>query len=175
MTGKFDDDAKEWLTKELDKCETAYREGVVTALIDALWICNEMPAITPHWALAASQEEILKGFVRSAKGGKGRTANPVAKFRADMVHYERWLNVLYARRKQAGRSLGGGNNPLGTTWDDAFRWASVHLRGTFAQGEPGAIKDSCQLVEHEIKAGNSSRFRTPLSPTLLNVVEQKSG
>jgi hypothetical protein len=164
-------DVVEWLTKELADCEIAYRDGILVALIDALWLCDEMPAITPNWVLAAARKAIAKGLVRSAKGKRGRVGNPVAKYRADMVHFERWASVGYARRKQRGSPRSTTRQALGATWDDAYNWTSAYLRGTFAQGSAGAIKDSYQLVQREITAGNSSRFRTPLSPELQSMLK----
>jgi hypothetical protein len=51
-TGEID-----WFTKELDYCKATFQQGNLAALIDALWLCDEMPAVTPHWVPAASRKK----------------------------------------------------------------------------------------------------------------------
>ena len=44
------------------------------------------------------------------------------------------------------------------TRDGAFAYTSYTLRGTKAQGEPGAIENSYKKVERAFKAGRGERY-----------------
>jgi len=184
-----DDVVKKWLANELENCEAAYRSGVQAALTDALFLCLTMKQTAPEWVVAAAEEVTGDAAGGVVQRGIGRTASAAARYRADIVHFDRWASVKDIREKQI-RHRGTldriiKDDPadpmihrvraliekVGETWDDAYNAASAILRGTFAQGSPGAMKDSYQFVEREVKAGNAARFYIPHSERVRNFLE----
>jgi hypothetical protein len=178
--------AAEFLARELVNCEAAYRNGVIVTLVDALALCRELPELTPRWVLAAANDlllEVLNGG--KLKGsGRGRTANATAKYRADMVHLDRWSHVKYfretqehrkkvlarARESQIYKAIAWAElDHVGTIWDHAYAAASYVLRGTPARGSAPAMKDSYRMVQAELEAGNSSRFYIPWTPEAQSI------
>jgi hypothetical protein len=186
------DGATEWFARELVNCEAAYRNGVIVALVDALALCRESPELTPGWVLSAANDivlEVLDGG-KLKNGGRGRTANASAKYRADLVKFDRWSHVKYFREKQdhqkevlawivknqADQALilraRVERDHTGRTWDDAYKAASEVLRGTPAQGTASVMKADYREVQREFEAGNSSRFYMPITSEALSVLPQ---
>jgi hypothetical protein len=196
----IDDPELEWtLHRELDEMRTAYQGGAEAALIDALALCREELRETAlGWMLDAAYAKTVESFGRSAPGSRGRTASPSAKYTADMIHFERWSHVNYARDRQAAFNpkrkgeytvtdrwrIGqlpeidpGPRNIAaitGSSWDDAYEYASNLLRGSISQGDARMMKESYQKVQREVEAG-SARYYAPRSRELLEILDPNHG
>lgn len=172
----------EWLAREIECCRTSYYEaGETVALLDALALCAENSAVTPSWVPAEALRLLADGMLNNrppGATGKGRTGNPIAKYKATMVDIERWGTVKYIREKQrfvSFRYLFGADGKIrrdervGTTWPDAFHAAAIILRGGFAQGSEAAIKASYSRVQ-----GGIVRFHVPRSAALRHLLDRMS-
>jgi hypothetical protein len=115
----------------------------------------------PPW-LRDEAEAVLCARLSSAKRGKrGRASNPVARYRQDMIDFERWDAVREAREKQTEirqqvEELSAMLRPpasllrerekmlhwVGDDWLRAYECAAMILSGTAASGGPDAMKAS---------------------------------
>jgi hypothetical protein len=144
--------AFERLAHEVAQCEKAWRAGRADALAEAFVLCagNDFPF--PMWLFEAVLA-ILDA--EHAKGKRGRAAaRTAAADEMNDLHRTRWLfasihldwRKTYARH---GRKV---------TREGAFELASHDLRGTPAQGAPGAIERSYNIVETAIREGRGHLF-----------------
>lgn len=176
----------EFFERQLEECRCAFEAGESAALIDAQVLCSdpENPNPAPVWVLSAALSDNLQSFQHCSNRGRGRTANPLAKFRENLKHLERWNTVTWVREVQERdrrcgveprryNLTGGPARELlekGGSWPVAYRRASALLRGSFAQGSPAAMKSSYEIVQKANKTG-SLRFYWPKTRTLWDLIE----
>ena len=165
--------------RQLGVCERAYNAGVLAALYDAICLCVERELPPPPWLMVAMRNTLEKVLIRKFSDGKGRTGNPVARYRADLIHYTRWDTVDSLRDHQKGawkeyqaflddpdvsddgktQLMANAPYDAGTTWVDVFQHASEMLRGTPAFGSPDTVKASYLLVKRAFQdPSQAARF-----------------
>lgn len=149
--------------REIASCHRAFAAGMLPALYEALYLCDEKKRPVELWMLRAMRRLMVAVFTGRMGEGPGRTGNAIARFRNDMKHFYRWDMVTMIRRKQTEyreqmdelrkldlteeqwRSL-DLRNPC-RSWEDAYELAAEELRGTPAFGSPATMKRSYQYVE----------------------------
>ena len=144
-----------------------HRELAVAA---ALRYCSQHRLNAPHW-LVGEAETVLCAQLRPKKRNKrGRASNAVARYRQDMIDYERWDTVREVREKQTEilkhveelraisrvpRSLLQEREKMlhwvGHDWLRVYECASMMLAKTRAAGGPEAMKASYQRVKRNSK------------------------
>ena len=150
---------EEFLASELQRLEAAYNGDYYPALIEAFKLCalNDWPM--PYWVwhrMAFEQEASLAGIAFG--GTRGRTGGRFASADMDHIHCLRWS---WAKHWLVNRKTLPMFPPKGVyapTREGAFAYTSYTLRGTKAQGEPGAIENSYKKVERAFKAGGGDRY-----------------
>jgi hypothetical protein len=143
----------ESISKQLDACERAWRRaGMLPALADAILMCREHNRPLPEWAALAAVAVIKKLYEQAVVTGAGRHSRLKTRDRQNAVHFIRWEMVAELReRKDELKAFG-----YKPTWEAAYKNVSEKLKGTFAQGTPGAVKDSYQRVARD--AQRSSKY-----------------
>jgi hypothetical protein len=153
---------------ELDCLKKMIESGVEIAIPAAKQYCVTHDIEVPVWLTKDSIELECANLRPGKPKRRGRTANPVARHRQDMRHYERWDAVCEIEEKQKEfrteieqlRTL--PNVPprllkereemlrrVGGTLEDRFRCASDLLAKTGSFGCPETIKASYLRVERE--------------------------
>jgi hypothetical protein len=131
----------------------------------ALHYCAEHGVTAPPWLVQAASE-ILFVLLRNDKTKKrGRSAGIVARYRQDMIDFERWDLVRQVREKQdelplVVDDLRKRDAPqamidehvkmrdwVGRDWLRAYECASMILQGTDAHAGPDAMKSSYLTVK----------------------------
>ena len=163
-----DPELTEYFLGQIAIRKKAYDAGVLAALYDAISICmlEQIPA--PSWVLAAMLDILEKAVAGKLSNRRGRTGNPLAKYRADLVHYTRWDAVTEVREKQGEykqclqkiaamelsdekrRTLISSMRDPGRSWNDAYALAVEFLKGTRAFGSPATMRNSYKLVQKSI-------------------------
>jgi hypothetical protein len=149
--------------RRLRGLERAFKdEGVVLAAVEGMLVCRESDVPFPTWLQKAGIEIItlmLAGQLRTP----GRTGNAIARYREDLKHFTRWSLVDEIR---GHRTSSEEEDRFGRSLSDCYAIAAQELRGTFAQGSPGAVEASFKLVQLAYTKGRS-RF-----PYLYRCVRQ---
>jgi hypothetical protein len=131
----------------------------------ALHYCTEHDLDAPRWLITAATELIF-ALLRNEKSKKrGRACGIVARYRQDMIDFERWERVREVREMQEElpevvEDLRSRNAPsgileerekmrdwTGEDWLKAYECASMVLQGTDAHAGPDAMKTSYQKVQ----------------------------
>jgi hypothetical protein len=90
----------------------------------------DLPVTVPGWLYRAVLDLVSE---QMDKKGRGRTGNHLAQLKQHRIHLVRWGTVKHLRENCRERAR---------TWPDAYAEASRELRGTDAQGSPGAMEAS---------------------------------
>ena len=178
----------EWARKRLASCQKAYRAGVKLALLEAIRLCQSENCPAEEWMLDAMAGELARLFRGRTATGRGRTGNPIAKYKADQIHFARWSEVEDIREHQKERQefleqiaalektseekakLAKIFRDAGQTWDDAYFNAHKSLKGTLYRGSPQAMKASYRIVKRAAgDAREHGRFLVLLPLTLREV------
>lgn len=132
----------------------------------ALHYCMTHRLKVPYW-VNMHANELLSGALNSKRPKRrGRSAEPVARYRQDMIDFDRWSMVREVREKQVEfaktvEELRARSNAppaqliehekmlewLGHTLDRAYECASMILAHEDSFGSPGTIKASYLEVE----------------------------
>jgi len=131
----------------------------------ALHYCDEHDLDAPRWLIRAASELVF-ALLRNEKSKKrGRACGIVARYRQDMIDFERWERVCEVREKQeelpeVAEDLQARNAPqgmleeqekmrdwTGKDWLKAYECASMIVQGTDAHAGPDAMKTSYQKVQ----------------------------
>jgi len=155
---------------ELDNLKRMIKSGVTIAIPAAQHYCLTYCLEVPAWLTTKSIELECTDLRRDKPKRRGRTANPVARHRQDVCHYERWSAVCEVREKQVEipkeieKLRARPNVPrhflkereellcrVGSTLEDACRCASDLLAKTESFGCPETVKASYLRVEREFR------------------------
>ena len=152
---------KEWLEKycrgKMAAYENSWREGNIGSLAAAVKLCGLCDWALPPWCEAGVQKIIAQHYFEGKSSRKGRHTRVKAKQEQDHIHFMRWQMVTeFRERREELKKFG-----YKPTWEAAYEKASLHLRGTDASGEPGAMKDSYRRVQAAMKAGQGGRYYIP--------------
>jgi hypothetical protein len=153
---------------ELDYLKTMIASGVVIAIPAAQHYCVTHGIDVPVWLTRISIELECANLRRGKRKRRGRTANPIARHRQDMRHYNRWSAVREVLEKQDEVRAENGKlralpkvpphflkereellRRVGSSQEDAFRCASDLLDKTESFGCPETMKASYLRVECE--------------------------
>jgi hypothetical protein len=138
----------QYVSERLGVCERAWmRVGMLPALADAMMICHEFNRPLPKWLTLAAVASLRSLHDQAVVKGAGRHAHLKTRDRQNAVHLTRW-DMVTELRKRKDELKAFGYKP---TWEAAYKNVSEKLKGTFAQGSPGAVKDSYQRVERDSK------------------------
>src|SRR5260370_21515513 len=85
---------------ELDYLKRMIESGVEIGIPAAKQYCDTHGIDVPTWLNRISIEFDCANMRRGRRKRLGRTANPVARHRQDMCHYDRWSAVCEIREKQ---------------------------------------------------------------------------
>ena len=180
--------ARTSIEKEMRRCETAWRDGSIPALVDALIRCHETREPIPLWLVQGSIELIKMLFIGKSLAKRGRTGKPAARSKADLTDYARWDAVKEFTERQT-EILAFLDHPsfrdqrknrpqlfaLGQDKTLDQRCAAVselfNLSNDPAKGRPDTILRSYKKVEREMKNGRVApyylpRLKNPLHPTI---------
>jgi hypothetical protein len=147
--------------RELEALEMMACDGSQIATSAALDYCHRYGPSLPSWFVGPAAQ-ITKESLRKEKTSKrGRSAQPLDRYRQDMVDFARYDAVCEVREKQSElprevQRLGQLPNVTanviegiekmlawaGQTWERAFQCASIMLTDTSAFGGSDAIKAS---------------------------------
>ena len=118
----------------LDYMKLHFDAGAIAALHDALQLLLNLGGSkkAPEWVLEGALRITAERLKKGASIGKGSSGNEATKYRRQLIHYWRWR--AYQKTKEEG-----------VKGDKAFEVASERLKGKFAQGSAGAIKESVEL------------------------------
>jgi hypothetical protein len=94
------DSLEELHETELDYLRKMIETGVVMAIPAAKHYCLTHGIDVPAWLIRHSIELECADLRPGKPKRRGRTANPVARHRQDMRHYERWDAVCEIHEKQ---------------------------------------------------------------------------
>lgn len=141
---------EDYITNRLSVCERAWvGAGMVPALADAIMICHEHNRPLPKWVALAAVAALRRLYEQAVVKGAGRHAHLKTRDRQNAVHFLRWEMVTELReRKEELKAFG-----YTPTWEAAYKNVSDKLKGTFAQGSPGAVKESYQRVSRDLERG----------------------
>jgi hypothetical protein len=146
----------EYFAAQIAKHKQAFDAGYYPALLDAFALCvmNDLPL--PPWIWRPVAEQIERDFAkrRSGSGKRGRTGGKLAPAVMDRIDYLRWAWARHWLANRKDLEFFGHKQ----TRDGAFEYTSKSLRGTRAQGSPGAIEGSYKKVERARKSGKLARF-----------------
>ncbi len=180
--------------RELKVREKAFEAGIVAALYDAILICLEADLPSPKWVQIGTARLMKEMFSGGLERKKGRTGNPFARYRNDMIHYARWDAVMDARVLRAALSpvvFVGRQYPefsekeekdkqqlkanlstwvKGMTWQDAYEGAANMLKGTPASGAPATMKNSYIKVNKASKDPSKAHRYIILSRRTLRLL-----
>jgi hypothetical protein len=120
------------LNEMLDYLKFHFDAGYIAALHDALELLLGTGRKAPVWVLEGALKMTEHRLTKGSSIGKGSSGNERTKFQRQLKHYWRWR--AYQKTKEEG-----------VKGDKAFEVASERLKGTFAQGSAGAIKESVEL------------------------------
>jgi len=86
--------------REFNGMKKALDAGMEAAVIAGLRYCRRYELSAPPWLVDELHRQTVSA-IRGDKPGKvGRTANPLARLRQDMIHFARWDGVQLIREKQ---------------------------------------------------------------------------
>ena len=177
--------------RELYVREKAFKAGVVAALYDAILICLETDLPSPKWVQIGTARLMEEVFSGGLERKKGRTGNPFARYRNDIIHYARWDAVTEARDFQATgfrEYLSSLQNPRfsekvrqqlkayppafvkGLTWQHAYEAAAMMLKGTPAFGSPATMKRGYITVEKAFKDPSKAYRYAIMRPRTLRLL-----
>jgi hypothetical protein len=153
------------------------------AVAAALNFCDEHGICPPEWLVKAAAEVLVDLLKREKTRKRGRAGAAIARYRQDMIDFERWDAVLEARRNQAKSKSEAEacraasyvpksmlvqrekmHNWFGTNWLRAYECAAMTLTGRDARASPESMKASYQKVGRTLK--------DPVNATRYHVVEQ---
>lgn len=136
------------------------------AVAAALDYCEKYDLALPSWTLSASSKAMRELLMQSRPAKRGRAGHPIARYRQDLIDYERWDTVKEAREKQPEvlehvkqmrthrnfprSDLAAGEKLLkwaGKDWDRAYECAAMLLLGREAFASPGTIRASYLKVQ----------------------------
>jgi hypothetical protein len=152
--------------KELDGLEAMARAGVTVAIPAAMDYCVKHGVNPPAWLLATATELLCSLIRREKSARRGRSCGHVARYRQDMIDFQRWGEVDVVRQKQreilkqveelraipnAPRSMLEEREKMlawaGRSLNRAFECAAMKLEASQAYAGPDAIKASYFRVE----------------------------
>jgi hypothetical protein len=132
----------------------------------ALYYCDKYDVDLPRWVLRAAPVVLGQALSKSLSKKRGRSSNPIARYRQDMIDFTRWDAVRDTRTQQINlrqgvaelRKIRGAPpamlrerermmNWAGRTWLRAYECATMILAHTEARGSPDAMKGSYIRVE----------------------------
>jgi hypothetical protein len=90
---------KEFSRRQLATCRIAYDAGVPLALLDAFERCRRDDIPPEPWMTDAALD-FMDQHIGKTASGRGRTGNPIAKYKIDLVHFARWDAVKTVREQQ---------------------------------------------------------------------------
>ena len=132
----------EFVKRELEAKQRAYKAGNLGALQDALILCAEHNVTIPQW-LAIALFDMGKDAMRGEKHsgtheGKGRHSKWLQQYKDDMIDFERAEIVMECLEH-------------GIDWDGVYLAAEAILQGGWAEGGPDAIEKSYKRFKKRSK------------------------
>lgn len=147
---------------------TAHREIAIAAAMD---YCAEWNVTPPHWLVHAAAEMLLNSLRKERPSKRGRAAGHLARYRQDMIDFERWDSVKETRWNQKRlyedlvlcrshpnyqphlmKSKVKMQSFAGRTWDEAYVCAAKLLRGRDAYAGADSMKTSYLKVRKALKS-----------------------
>jgi hypothetical protein len=179
--------------RELQSLETMARGGTLIATSAALDYCYKYGLSLPSWFVGPAAQ-ITKESLRKEKTSKrGRSAQPLDRYRQNMVDFARYDAVCEVREKQnelprelqrqrqlpnvTANVIEGLEKMLawaGQTLERAFQCASMILADTSAFGGPDAIKASYLRVKAAMLIPEQAHRYHILDPQFLASSGMKS-
>ena len=150
--------------ESLGKLHRWHPEIAVAAGLD---YCAERMIAPPAW-IVSHASGVMNALLTGPKPGRrGRSCNPVARYRQDQIDYLRWDAVVTARENQpiirdrvVGMTAYASEFParyialeekllnwIGHDWIRAYEVASMYLQGSYAHGGPDAVRRSYLKVQ----------------------------
>ena len=137
------------------------------AVAAGLDYCAERMIAPPAWIVSHASDVMNLLLTGSKPGRRGRSCNPVARYRQDQIDYLRWDAVVTARENQPRirdrlfimRANASDfparyieleeklQNWIGHDWIRAYEVASMYLQGSYAHGGPDAVRASYLKVQ----------------------------
>jgi hypothetical protein len=136
----------EFFAMLLEEYKQKFEGGDYSGAVQAVRLCAANSIAMPEWVAFEASEAIEFYFRNAGAKQGGRGGGYLSRYRLSKLHTERHR---VAEHELARRGQIGGNRP------EAFERASERLRGTFAQGAAGAIKDSYYIVQKQLRVGES--------------------
>jgi hypothetical protein len=150
----------------------AHSELATAAALD---YCAEHHVPVPPWLVEAAAKLTRDLLLREKPKKRGRTAGIIARYRQDMIDFDRWNEVLVTRENQPRlkrdvtlcRTYLDGNHPsrrdrekmhqwLGHTWLRAFECATMSLTGTHSRAGVEATRRSYLKVQRAMKGSEAA-------------------
>lgn len=151
-----------------------HKEIAVAATLDH---CAERSLVPPSWIVEPAAQFLPALLHGRGSGRRGRSCNPVARYRQDQIDYLRWDSVVYTRAKQpeirervaVAREYKSYPSRyleleekledwIGSDWIRAFEVASMYLQGSYSHGGPDAVKVSYLKVQKHFKRNEGMRY-----------------
>lgn len=151
---------------QLEHIQERYEAGNFLALFDALIACQKAQCVMPDWLAGALKDFLVASLKRELPRKDGRSGNALAQSRDLFVHSARYKEVWTIRQYQKNNdflmlsrrakilAIAGKFEEFKKNWDDAYKMASLALRGTFAQSTPRQMKDSYIKIAKMMKTGS---------------------
>jgi hypothetical protein len=174
---------------ELDYLKRMIESGVVIAIPTAKHYCVAHGIDVPIWLTRISIELECASLRRDRRKRRGRTANPIARHRQDMRHFDRWSAVCEVREKQDEIRVENEKlrklpnvpphllkereemlNRVGSTLEDACRCASDLLAKKESFGCPETMKASYLRVERESRDPKKAMCYHLLDPQFIRKI-----
>lgn len=161
---KYPDVLDEEYLRSLAQLHRWHPEIAVAAGLD---YCAERMIVAPSWIVGPASG-VMNDLLMGVKSGRrGRSCNPIARYRQEQIDYIRWDAVVMARENQPmirDRVLDmrayASEFParyieleekllhwIGHDWIRVFEVASMYLQGSYAHGGPEAVKKSYLKVQ----------------------------
>ncbi len=151
-------------TRELDYMKdmmSSHREVAVAAALD---YCSEHQICSPEWLVTAAAEVMCDLLKRERPTRRGRAGSSIARYRQDIIDFDRWDTVLEVLRNQKKlvqevelcrtypdqqKLLQDRERMLrwvGRGWLRAYECAAMMLTGGRARASPESMKASYRKV-----------------------------
>lgn len=151
---------------------SAYNDIAVAA---GLYYCAQQGICPPPWLVHRAAELMINMLKREKSQKRGRSGGRIARYRQDMLDFDRWDTVLQIRSlrqrtKEDLRTLSdhpslkknyGKNLEKATKWlrHGTFECASMSLKGSPAFASPVTVKKSYRRVQAAMRSRSAgSRY-----------------
>lgn len=119
----------QWIDREVESCRKAFEQGVLGALKDVLYYCNEYQKPLPQWAVSGLHSVLNARITGTGKNKRGRNAKWETQYKQDMIDFARANTVQDCIEH-------------GIKWLDVYAVVKELLDGTFASGSENTIAKS---------------------------------